>query len=131
MRGIIFGDIKGKYMKTYVDILGERYHIFIHKVDEDEYLKKNHLDGYCNSILHEIVIADLKDLYSEWTEKEREIYQKHLLRHECIHAFLDSSAIQDCALQYDNAWAKNEEMVDWIAIQFPKMLEAFKWLECL
>lgn len=26
----------------------------------------------------------------------------------------------------DKAWAKNEEMVDWFAIQFPKMYEAFR-----
>jgi hypothetical protein len=24
------------------------------------------------------------------------------------------------------AWSKNEEMVDWLAIQFPKMYAAFK-----
>ena len=31
----------------------------------------------------------------------------------------------------DNGWAANEEMVDWIAIQFPKILEAFKVADVL
>ena len=53
------------------------------------------------------------------------------IRHEVVHAFLEESGLSDCSLRPEMAWARNEEMVDWIAIQFPKMLEAFKWLEVL
>lgn len=28
-------------------------------------------------------------------------------------------------------WAKNEEIVDWIALQFPKLLKAFKEADCI
>lgn len=118
-------------MKPYVDILGTRYSIEIHKVSKDEYMKEHNLDGYCSSVLPKIVLADFKELYPDWSDEERDAYFKQVLRHECTHAFLNSSGMQECGHQYAGSWAKNEEMVDWIAIQFPKMLEAFKWLECL
>ena len=28
-------------------------------------------------------------------------------------------------------WAKHEEMVDWMAIQIPKIIKAYEWCECL
>jgi hypothetical protein len=118
-------------MKPYVDILGTRYTIEVHKVSEDKYMQDHNLDGYCNSCLHQIVIADLKELYNEWTDEERAVYLKQLLRHEVLHGFLNSAGLQDCAHQSSEAWSKNEEMIDWFAIQFPKLLEAYKWLECI
>ena len=39
---------------------------------------------------------------------------------------LMSPGYSGIALPPDKAWAKNEEMVDWFAIQFPKMYEAFR-----
>lgn len=118
-------------MKPYVDILGERYKVSIHKVSEDDYMKKNNLDGYCNTTSKEIVIADLKDLYSDWTDVERTKYLKRLVRHELLHAFLGESGLEESAYPSPESWAKNEEMVDWFAIQFPKILEAYRWCECL
>lgn len=29
------------------------------------------------------------------------------------------------------SWAHNEEMVDWLAIQFPKLYEAFLQADCI
>ena len=118
-------------MKPYVDVLGTRYTIKVVDANEDKYMKDNHLDGYCSSLSKTIAIADLKLIYPDWTEEERANYQKHILRHELVHAYMDESGLNESALQYNQAWSKNEEMIDWIAYQFPKMLEAFKWLECL
>ena len=42
-------------------------------------------------------------------------------RHEIIHAFLFESGLAE-----NSSWAQNEEMVDFFAIQFPKLVEAFK-----
>ena len=42
-------------------------------------------------------------------------------RHEIIHAFLFESGLAE-----NSAWAQNEEMVDFFAIQFPKLLKAFE-----
>lgn len=42
-----------------------------------------------------------------------------------IHAFLHESGLDVCS------WAHNEEMVDWLAIQFPKLYEAFLQADCI
>lgn len=46
--------------------------------------------------------------------------------HEITHAFLDESGLQHCSSVPMGAWARHEEMVDWIAIQFPKIMKAFQ-----
>ena len=43
------------------------------------------------------------------------------IRHELVHAFAYESGLAE-----NSPWAFNEEMTDWIAIQFPKMLKAFE-----
>ena len=40
-----------------------------------------------------------------------------------MHAFLNESGLIDNAF-YDGSWATNEEMVDWIALQMPKIVKA-------
>ena len=59
-------------------------------------------------------------------EKAQEIYWKKTLRHEIMHAFLNESGLSDSSNQYGGAWAKNEEMVDWIALQGEKIYNAWK-----
>ena len=46
------------------------------------------------------------------------------MRHEITHAFLNESGLDANASDTD-CWAKNEEMVDWFAIQSPKIYKAF------
>ena len=53
------------------------------------------------------------------------------LRHEITHAFLNESGLQNDTSVPGSGWATNEEMVDWIAIQFPKMKKAFEEADCL
>lgn len=55
-----------------------------------------------------------------------EEFEKKVLRHEIVHAFLFESGIDS-----SSEWARNEEIVDWIALQFPKLLDAFKETECI
>jgi len=45
-------------------------------------------------------------------------YENKIKRHEITHAFFYESGL--------DSYAHNELLVDWIAIQFPKMLKAFK-----
>ena len=56
---------------------------------------------------------------------------KETLRHEIIHAFFNESGLQDSANKFDGAWSKNEEMIDWFAIQPPKIFKLFKELDIL
>lgn len=62
--------------------------------------------------------------------KDLDGYTKKLLRHEIIHAFLYESGLWNNTGNV-KAWATSEEITDWIAIQFPKMLEAFKQADCV
>jgi hypothetical protein len=51
-------------------------------------------------------------------------------RHEIIHAFLFESGL-NMDSRSSSAWATNEEMVDWMAIQFPKMNKLFQELDVI
>lgn len=116
-----------------VSILGVPYKIETHKISKDEVLDKNKFDGYCSMTARLIVIADLtEEKYFEWScENEKNAYRKAVLRHEITHAFLNESGLSSSTVVPVDGWAKNEEMVDWIAIQFPKMLEVFEEVGCI
>lgn len=113
-----------------INILGTEYTIETHKVSEDSYLEKNRLAGYCGEDSKLIVIADMseKKYFPCMDEKEQETYRKKTLRHEIMHAFLNESGLSDSSNRFDSAWAKNEEMVDWFAIQSPKIFKVYSEL---
>lgn len=70
--------------------------------------------------------------YKGWEHEPPETIdaaQKETLRHEIVHAFFDESGLADSSSTVDGAWTKNEEMVDWIAIQGPKIYKAWKEAE--
>ena len=37
----------------------------------------------------------------------------------------------DSTFAYDGGWSKNEEMIDWLAIQIPKIYKAYQEAGCL
>ena len=81
------------------------------------------------------VISRLQTYVTNYrTEKARqdlEYYQKTVLRHEIIHAFLFESGLAGSCNVWDGSWAENEEMVDWIAMQLPKIIQACKEADAL
>lgn len=112
-----------------VDILGTPYEITVKKYDDDEAFERRSIDGYCDSYIKKIVVCDMTT-YKGWEHESKETCeaaQKQTLRHEIVHAFLNESGLADNAGVYDNPWAKNEEMVDWISIQGVKIFKA--WVE--
>jgi hypothetical protein len=119
-------------MKT-VNILGTPYTIKHVDDGQDEYMEKMSFGGYCNGLDKEIVILNLKST-DEWKNDPEAAIKKQedeTMRHEIIHAFLNESGLQWSSFVPDKAWAKNEEMVDWFALQFPKILMAFKEADCI
>lgn len=128
--GYTFGQVC-EATKT-VNILGTEYKIETHKVSEDDILKDNKWSGYCGEEAKIIVVADMseKRFFPNMSEKEQEIYRKRTLRHEIIHAFLNESGMSDCS-SFSEHWAKDEEMIDWIAIQSPKIFKVFQELDIL
>jgi hypothetical protein len=120
-------------MALKIDVLGTKYHIVRVKSGQDEYIERMHFGGYCDDVVKRIVLLDLKTV-PEWaTESEYRIKEQEdeTLRHELIHAFLSESGLGWNSFAPEKAWAKNEEMVDWFAIQMPKLLKAFKVADCL
>ena len=77
-------------------------------------------DGYCDTSI-KLCVIDKMENKGENAKKNLQEYKKTVKRHELIHAFLYESGMDGCC-----CWAENEEMVDWLAIQFPKMLKAFQ-----
>lgn len=110
-----------------VNILGTEYRIEIHKVSEDSFMEEKGLAGYCEEENKLIVVADMSEekYFAGMDEKAQETYRKKTLRHEIMHAFLNESGLSDSSNRFDSAWAKNEEMVDWFAIQSPKIFKVF------
>jgi hypothetical protein len=118
---------------TKIDILGTEYRIEIHKVSEDSFMEEKSLAGYCEEENKLIVVADMSEekYFAGMDEKAQETYRKKTLRHEIMHDFLNESGLSDSSNRFDGAWAKNEEMVDWFAIQTPKIFSTFKKMNIL
>lgn len=109
-----------------IHILGSEWAIEYRKGAEDPAL--DGVDGYCDSSVRLIVVEDMQPEAN--SKKCLEAYKKQVLRHEIIHAFLEESGLSHCS-GYSTAWAQNEEMVDWMAAQFQKILQAFKEADAL
>lgn len=110
-----------------VNILGTEYTVVVKKYDEDETFSAFKANGYCSGTEKEIGLCDMST-YPGWekeSEKARKNQEKITLRHEIVHAFLKESGLSSNSNETDS-WAENEEMVDWIAIQGPKIYAAWK-----
>ena len=104
-----------------VDVLGTTYSIEESDKSKDRDLEDS--DGYCDFISKSIVINTFKE--EPGNVKDLDNYRKKVLRHELIHAFLYESGLDACS------WGIKEEIVDWIALQFPKMMKIFEESKCL
>lgn len=104
-----------------INVLGTPYTIISKKQDEDVLLTK--LSGYCDSSVKKIVVEEFEK--TDATLEDLDEVTRRVIRHELTHAFLFESGLGQ------ETWAENEEMVDWIARQFPKMMEAFRKAKAL
>ena len=113
--------INGYELPDKANVLGTEYKFFYNTEEEDFKMKGN--NGYCEIYAKEIHIN--KDLLipRENDDRIKNIYEFALkvIRHELIHAFTIESGLWE-----NNDWARDEEMTDWIAIQFPKMMKCFE-----
>lgn len=102
-----------------LNILGTKY-VLRFVPNEDNYPLLSGANGYMDPTVKEIVIRT--DFSSDEDVQNAEFLIKKNIRHEVIHAFLYESGL-DCDSSKSSSWAVNEEMVDWFAIQFPKIIE--------
>ena len=95
-------------------ILGTKYKIVRCSIEE-----MKDYDGLCNTYTKQISIRHPQDMLGETdTDESKAIRYMEVLRHEITHAFLFESGME--------CYCDNELIVDWIAKQFPKMLEVFE-----
>ena len=105
--------------KMIIDVLGTEYTVLELSADEDPFLKK--CDGYCDKTTKKIVVK-IEDAENELGDYS--VYRKKIIRHEIIHAFLFEIGLHE-NFKHDT-FGHDETMVDWFAVQFPKLLKAFK-----
>lgn len=106
-----------------VNILGTKYEI-VHG-SQQEYPRLKAGDGYTDTSIKQIVILDCEALEkNDAYIKDLMSYEKKVIRHEIIHAFLYESGLWVNSNDVEQ-WAMNEEMIDWLAIQFSKIYKAF------
>ena len=119
--------------KMELNILGTIYQAEFKDYKDDPYFESAHCDGYCNNIGKKIVICCANTMPDQnMTMEESELYEKLVMRHEILHAFLYESGLDASSLcPGDGGWAKNEEMIDWFAAQFPKILSVYQAAGCL
>lgn len=112
------------YMQDFkVNILGSEWSVKFG--NEKEYPNLTNVDGYTDLSTREIVVDDMEASQGQIGAKaDLESYQKQVVRHEIIHAFLLESGLDSNSNSADS-WAVNEEMVDWFAIQSPKIFKLF------
>lgn len=103
-----------------VNILGTEYTIKMDVPQEDMPLDS---DGCIDPSIKTIMIVDFGEPDKN-SIKDLESYKKETLRHEIVHAFLYESGLWSNSGNV-KAWGHSEEITDWIALQFPKMLQAF------
>lgn len=108
-----------------IDILGTEYTLIVSQESEEPRLKD--CDGLCDETVKELLVDSYVGSDSDPTCKKNLAVQiRKNKRHEIIHAFLFESGLAE-----NSSWAQNEEMVDFFAIQFPKMLKAFEQADAL
>lgn len=118
----------------YLSVLGTEYEIIRKDYADEPAFEKREIIGYCDTIIKQIVICNAKTLPNckEKTEEYCVMFEKSTLRHEIVHAFLFESGLNSSSGRIINqGWAENEELVDWIALQAPKLIAAFKAADAL
>lgn len=101
-----------------VNVLGTEYTVAFVSEQEEKRLKD--CDGFCDETTKEIVVLQYeRDLPG--SKCKLELQEQKNIRHEIVHAFLCESGLAE-----NSNWAYNEEMVDWIAKQGPKLMKAWQ-----
>lgn len=103
-----------------VNVLGTDYEIVTGDIRVDA-------DGVCDFYAKKITYRDPKEWEDDPNTVERsDLYTDKVIRHEIVHAFLFESGLDASA-----DWARNEEVVDWIALQGIKLFTAWKEAGCI
>lgn len=89
-------------------------------------------DGYCDTsvklcVARKYTAAERRE---PGTKKDLDAYMRKCMRHELIHAFLYESGLSINGMSPES-WPDCEEIIDWMAIQGPKLYAAWQRAGCL
>ena len=99
------------------NILGTEYEI-THDLENEE------RDGECAIYNKHIKIRPLEKLLEEeCTDEERKAREKEVMRHELFHALFHEAGAME--------WCCDERLVDFMAMQSPKIFKVFQELNIL
>lgn len=112
-------------MKTVnvIDILGTQYRV-IQDTEPDKNPKLTNALGYFEPCSKKLVISGIKE--DDNTVENLDDLKDCVLRHEIMHAFLYESGLYE-----SSDWAASEEMIDYFALQLPKIVLAMRAAEVL
>ena len=100
-------------------ILGTWYNLIEHSPEEDPRLSL--IDGYCDVTARKLVVDKMEpDPENPALQENLEALKREVIRHEILHAFLYESGLST------KSWGENEEIIDFFAVQFPKLASIFK-----
>lgn len=112
-------------MKETVNILGTEYKVLTQSEKDNPKLKE--CSGLCEQYSKKIIISDFEGTGDDvMTVENLENYRKKVLRHEVFHAYFGESGLRS-----NSDYAENEELIDWLAIQSPKIFKTFQELGIL
>lgn len=103
-----------------INILGTDYTVVLTNDAAEKRLAD--IDGLCDDSTKEIYVDNYENHQDDPHRKsDLSVQTKKNIRHELVHAFLSESGLaENCP------WALNEEIVDWIAVQGPKLWTAWQ-----
>ena len=104
-----------------VNVLGTEYTVTVCPRGND--VKLDDMDGYTDWTTHRIVVCDVEP--DKDSVGDMESYKKKVMRHEIVHAFFMESGLQENSGSTD-CYGMDETICDWIAIQGPKICEAWR-----
>lgn len=117
-----------------VNVLGTEYIVCFVSYQDDPYFKDHEVAGYCAFYSKNIVICKMKS-HPDFDDPNDQItatkLEKETLRHELIHAYLYESGLNGSAYISSESWARNEEMIDFFAIQGQKIMKTWQDANCL
>lgn len=107
--------------KNVVNVLGTEYEI---KSNEDIYktLMESQNTGECDMYAKVISISPQEYIINDSREDVRKSVYNICMRHEILHALFHEAGV--------DKYSADETLVDFIAMQFPKMKELFEEVGC-
>lgn len=95
----------------------------VYVIRENNELIESKQDGTHNAYNKVIEIRSIENmLEKEASDLAKKKRYDEVVRHEVIHAFFSESGLSE--------YWEDETLVDWMAVQFPKIAKVFKELEC-